>query len=124
MQISTDNFGDLLRKLRTSRGLSLKQVAKLAKVSTTAVSSWENGEKMPKLENALSVLAILGCQVRAEPEHGATLEGDELDLMKISAFTSLAARVKDLEIRMNALTESKVEAPTQPASTGERSSAP
>lgn len=41
-------FGQYLRRLRVSNGLSQFQLGKLVGVSDRAVSKWENGISMPK----------------------------------------------------------------------------
>ena len=40
-------FADTLRKLRTEKGLSQKQLSKQMMVSEAAISRWENGNRLP-----------------------------------------------------------------------------
>ena len=40
-------FADTLRKLRTKKGLSQKQLSKQMMVSEAAISRWENGSRLP-----------------------------------------------------------------------------
>ena len=40
-------FADTLRKLRTEKGLSQKQLSKQMMVSEAAISRWENGSRLP-----------------------------------------------------------------------------
>lgn len=42
-----DPFGEKLRRLRTARGMSLRELGKLAYVSKTSVWEWETGRKQP-----------------------------------------------------------------------------
>lgn len=54
--MSQNIFGKNLRKLRAIKGVSQTEFAKAMKVSVSAVSSWESGEKKPRL-NKISQIA-------------------------------------------------------------------
>lgn len=56
-----DTMGDRIRQLRAARNLTQEQLAKLAGVTKSAVSQWENGStKDLKLKTFLLVLEALG----------------------------------------------------------------
>lgn len=52
-------FGQYLRQLRISKGLSQFQLGKLVGVSDKAVSKWENGISKPKIGIILKLSDIL-----------------------------------------------------------------
>ncbi len=53
-----------IRCYRRRRNLKLRQVAKLAGLRTPShLSHWEKGRKVPTLENALRLSAIIQCPV-------------------------------------------------------------
>jgi transcriptional regulator with XRE-family HTH domain len=55
-----DTMGDRIRQLRAARNLTQEQLAKLAGVTKSAVSQWENGStKDLKLKTFLLVLEAL-----------------------------------------------------------------
>lgn len=49
-------IGNNVHSIRTNYGLSQTQLAKIAKVSQTAVSSWECGQTIPRLSNAQRIV--------------------------------------------------------------------
>lgn len=53
-------FGEELRRLRTERGMSLRDFAKTAFVSKTVVWEWETGRKQPDADTAARVDDLLG----------------------------------------------------------------
>ncbi|MDE7070405.1 MAG: helix-turn-helix domain-containing protein [Clostridia bacterium] len=50
-----EKFIKRLKELRTENGLTQAQLAKATKISTTAISYWENGERIP---NAKAVVIL------------------------------------------------------------------
>lgn len=50
------NIGIKLKQLRTDKGLTLKQLAEITKLSISFISDIENGRRNPSLEN-LNILA-------------------------------------------------------------------
>lgn len=50
-------IGDTIKNLRTSRGLSQTELGKIAGVTDKAVSTWENGEKTPRM-GAIERMAV------------------------------------------------------------------
>ncbi len=55
-----ENFATLLRKKRLECGLSQKKLAEKAGVSQSAIFQWENGTRMPKLQQINKLSAALG----------------------------------------------------------------
>ncbi len=56
-------FGEHLRRLRETKGLSQFQLGKLVGVSDKAVSKWENGYAKPKGSLILKLSEILSVSV-------------------------------------------------------------
>ncbi|MDE5655116.1 MAG: helix-turn-helix domain-containing protein [Clostridia bacterium] len=50
-----EKFIKRLKELRAEKGLTQAQLAKATKISTTAISYWENGERIP---NAKAVITL------------------------------------------------------------------
>ena len=50
-----EEFTKRLKELRTEKGLTQVQLAKATKLSTTAISYWENDTRVP---NALAIIAL------------------------------------------------------------------
>ena len=55
-------FGDNLKKLRKSSGLSQEELAEKVKVSRQSVSKWETGEAYPEMNNILELCKIFKCK--------------------------------------------------------------
>lgn len=53
-------FGDNLRRIRTSKGLKMKQLAESLNVSHQTIEKWEKGISMPKGKNLQALTEILG----------------------------------------------------------------
>ena len=60
MRVVDPTFGVRLRELRTSRGLSLRQLATLAYISKSQISEWETGRRRPSLDLAQTLDEALG----------------------------------------------------------------
>lgn len=52
------NFPDILKKLRTSKGLSQKQLGSMLNVTQNAIFNWESGRTQPTLEMLERLSAI------------------------------------------------------------------
>lgn len=69
-----NEIGVRIREARKKRGLGVNQLAKLAGVSGAAVSRWERGERKPRLEELMRVVAVLNIDYKGlfkgfEPDH-------------------------------------------------------
>jgi transcriptional regulator with XRE-family HTH domain len=53
-----------LRNLREAAGLTQEQLAKELKLGIRIISDWENGKKIPKFDNAVSLASTLKVSLR------------------------------------------------------------
>jgi transcriptional regulator with XRE-family HTH domain len=58
-------FGQRLKSLRESKGLTQKGLADLAGLSQKGVSQWENGERIPGWDAVLKLCQALGVDCNA-----------------------------------------------------------
>lgn len=76
-------FADMLKKLRTKKNLTQKELAAIINVSTSAVSQYERGKATPRRENMILLAEYFGVTV-------AYLEGttsiEDIENMLNSAF--------------------------------------
>ena len=56
-------FSDKLMYLRTKRGLTQTELAKLSNVSQQSISHFENGRGKPSTNNAYQIAKVLGVKV-------------------------------------------------------------
>lgn len=73
-----------LRSARERAGLSLREAAKRAATSHSALSAYERGERTPTLATFFHILEALGFAVRVEldpriRQHGGVDRGEELE---------------------------------------------
>lgn len=57
------NFGDNLKKLRTSIGMSQEKLAEKVNVSRQSVSKWETVDAYPEMNNLLELCKIFHCKI-------------------------------------------------------------
>ena len=57
------NFGQNLRNLRKSKGISQEELAERVRVSRQSVSKWETGEAYPEMNNILELCKIFHCHI-------------------------------------------------------------
>ena len=57
------NFGDNLKKLRTSKGMSQEKLAEKVNVSRQSVSKWETSDAYPEMNNLLELCKIFHCKI-------------------------------------------------------------
>ena len=55
--------GNLIKELRTEKGLTQKELAEKLNVSTAAVSKWENGKGFPDISILEPLSAELGISI-------------------------------------------------------------
>lgn len=67
-------FGNYLTDLRTQRGLSQSELGEIVGVSNKAISKWENGEALPRLERLKKLADYFGVPVEELVAGG---KGDE-----------------------------------------------
>ena len=56
-------FADALRKLRTKKGLTQIQLARLMFVNKATISKWENGSRLPDAAMITRLARVLGTDV-------------------------------------------------------------
>lgn len=56
-----EGIGELIRKLRTARGMSLRRLAKAAGIAPGTISYWEAGRVQPRIPELDAVLDALDC---------------------------------------------------------------
>ncbi|RZU49454.1 helix-turn-helix protein [Krasilnikovia cinnamomea] len=92
-------FGDALRRIRTERGLGVREFAKLVNHSKSVVSEWENGRKVPdevtarRLDERLGTAGMLAAAARTP---GANGHADRLAHVAAAPRTVDAATVHAL----------------------------
>lgn len=52
--------GDLIKELRTEKGLSIRELADLAGVNRATVSRWERGQRVPSVDDFQRLMDALG----------------------------------------------------------------
>ena len=52
--------GDLIKELRTEKGLSIRELADLAGVNRATVSRWERGQRVPSVDDFKRLMDALG----------------------------------------------------------------
>ncbi len=67
-------FGNYLTDLRTQRGLSQSELGAIVGVSNKAISKWENGEALPRLERLKALADYFGVPVEELVAGGKTGE--------------------------------------------------
>lgn len=55
--------GDIIKGLRNDKGLTLKELAKRANVSESAVSRWENKNRIPTIDVFIRIVMALDHEV-------------------------------------------------------------
>lgn len=56
-------FGEILKDLRTERGIGQVELAKKLNVSTGIISLWENGLREPKLSNLIAIAKFFSVSI-------------------------------------------------------------
>ena len=61
--MSIDDFGSILKELRTKAGLSQDDIAKKLAISRQSISKWELGISLPDITYLVPLTKILKCEV-------------------------------------------------------------
>ncbi|MEH0827336.1 MULTISPECIES: helix-turn-helix domain-containing protein [Micromonospora] len=83
-----------IRSLRTERGISLSELARLAGVGKATLSGLENGVRNPRLETLYAITAQLGVPltaVLATPDQAPTLRGAAVGGTLLEVFSDREA---------------------------------
>ncbi|WP_238884569.1 helix-turn-helix domain-containing protein [Clostridium sp. YIM B02551] len=54
------SIGENIKRLRTEKGLTQKELAEKCNISLSALNKYERGERVPKIENISSIASALG----------------------------------------------------------------
>ena len=57
------NFGENLKKMRKTKGMSQEELASKVNVSRQSISKWENGESYPEMNNIIELCKIFKCEI-------------------------------------------------------------
>jgi transcriptional regulator with XRE-family HTH domain len=58
----SERFGTNLTRCRERAGLNQAQVARLTELHPTAISFFESGKRMPRLDTLIKLTGVLGCR--------------------------------------------------------------
>ncbi|MDW3845272.1 XRE family transcriptional regulator [Micromonospora sp. BRA006-A] len=95
--------GRRIRSLRTERGVSLSELARLAGVGKATLSGLENGVRNPRLETLYAITAQLGVPltaVLATPDHAPTVRGAAVGATLLEVFDDRAATYELYRMRV------------------------
>lgn len=96
----TMGIGEDIKRLREERGLGVNQLGKLAGVSGSAISCWENGKRRPwETEQLCRVLNFLGAEIHALPRG---------EPARRQIYPTSVSEVRTLMIRLPYMTEDDV----------------
>ena len=59
-QLLAQQFGKNVRRLRRTHGYSQQQLAELCSMHRTAISFIEQGQRLPRLDTLIKLIAVLG----------------------------------------------------------------
>lgn len=85
-------FADRLKQARQKMDLNYKQLSELSKTTSTALSNYEKGEKMPNLESAAKIAVALGVSI----DWLCGIEDVEKDNNSINLLSSLMVLLDSL----------------------------
>lgn len=79
-------FGDIVKKLRKSYGLSQVELAKRLNVTKQAISNWENNNILPSIDMLIRISDFfsVSCDFLLEMDHRNYIQVDGLTLEQIS----------------------------------------
>lgn len=88
-------FGSNLRDYRRANGLTQKELGDRIGVTSQAVNKWENGSRLPRMNDVLRICEVLGCTPDdLVKEDGETLNAKEASL--VSMFRKVPEDVQDI----------------------------
>lgn len=88
------SIADNIRRLRISKNLEQKELAKMLDVSNKTVSSWECGRTEPKIGMIEKMAEIFGCSKTDLIDNSLFIEGNGIDFDVINFFS------KDLDSKL------------------------
>ena len=57
--------GEVIKRLRTEKGLTISELSRATGLSKSAISRWESGKRLPSIDSFVCVLAALDTEVAA-----------------------------------------------------------
>lgn len=60
----TSELGALIAGIRNQKGYSLAKLSELSGVSDSAISRWESGDTMPRVDNLQRLLGVMGYKLQ------------------------------------------------------------
>lgn len=89
------SIADNIRRLRISKNLEQKELAKMLDVSNKTVSSWECGRTEPKIGMIEKMAEIFGCSKTDLIDNSFFIEGNDIDYDVIYFGKDLDAKLVD-----------------------------
>lgn len=92
------DFGLKLKEIRKAKGFSQVTLAKALKVSRSAVSMWEMGEREPEIDMIIEAAKVLGVQFTELIGAELIDDGDEDILVSLSLLKDYAKPTEEVEM--------------------------
>lgn len=106
--IEKDEIPDIskrIKALREAKGLTQRDLAKLAKVTSPAIAFWETGKRFPRGKNLKNLAIALGCK------ESDILDGyDSANPILIKNEKSKSDLILEIQSRLTTLDESELRA--------------
>ena len=61
--LNDTNIGETIKMLRTDRGLTLNQLASMTRLSSSIISRYERGKRVPTLSSFMAIMRALDAEV-------------------------------------------------------------
>lgn len=89
------SIADNIRRLRISKNLEQKELAKMLDVSNKTVSSWECGRTEPKIGMIEKMAEIFGCSKTDLIDNSLIIEGNGIDYTVLNFGKDLDTKLVD-----------------------------
>ena len=61
--LNDTNIGETIKMLRTDRGLTLNQLASMTRLSSSIISRYERGKRVPTLSSFMAIIRALDAEI-------------------------------------------------------------
>ena len=61
--LNDTNIGETIKMLRTDRGLTLNQLAEKTRLSSSIISRYERGKRVPTLSSFMAIIRALDAEI-------------------------------------------------------------
>ena len=61
--LNDTNIGETIKMLRTDRGLTLNQLASMTRLSSSIISRYERGKRVPTLSSFMTIMRALEAEM-------------------------------------------------------------